>query len=592
MMMISRRPLLGGLKRLPTAFSARLQSTAPGTEAAAKKAKEKAEDIAKWEAQREQYNPKKDPLNTKFGKWFQFGLIFTIGATVGSGYISYKVGENPPSFLFPSSSTTKLEELVPAKYGSVDSKVLAELELLLGSDQISQKQQQLDEHSDTYWNSHHAEAEQRPICVVYPQTTEQVSGIMKICHSHRIPVVPFSGGTSLEGHFIPTRGGICIDLSAMNNILALHKEDLDIMVQPCVGWEELDDYLSEYGLMFGPDPGPGAMIGGMIGTSCSGTNAARYGTMKENVVSLTVVLADGTVLKTKKRPRKSSAGYNLNGLFIGSEGTLGIVTEATLKLYVRPKFEHVAVVSFPKIDDAANTVSRIVAEGITVNAMELLDDRMMHFINESGGVSQTYKEAPTLFFKLGGETQDSVRSLVKKVQAIVKENNCASFKFAEDAGEKAELWSARKVALWSTMDYGRKKISQDIQLWTTDVAVPISKLCELLVETKQDMEDSGLAASLVGHAGDGNFHAFLLFKPEQRPIAETLVERMVQRALKYDGTCTGEHGVGFGKRSFLEEELGSQVVDAMRKVKLALDPYRLLNPDKVFRIDPAEKSEH
>jgi len=492
--------------------------------------------------------------------------------------------------LYPESSTTSLSDLSSPKYGTKEDFLKAKAEILeiVGQENLAASQSELDSHSDTYFNSHHALDDQRPQLIVFPSSTEQVSQILKITHKYRIPIIPFSGGTSLEGHYISTTGtpSISIDCARnMCNIVELHKQDLDIVVQPGVGWEDLHDFLSEKGLLFGPDPGPGALIGGMISTSCSGTNAARYGTMKENVLGLTVVLADGTIVKTKARPRKSSAGYNLTGLIIGSEGTLGIVTEATLKLHVKPKEETVAVISFDTIKNASNTVADIVQHGIQVNAVELLDDKMMKVVNESGETTRKWIEKPTLFFKIGANNVNVLNELIREVDQISKTNQSSHFEFAKNSDEIEELWSARKMALWSTINQGRLE-HPDMQVWTTDVAVPISKLAQVLTETKNDMNDSGLTATLVGHVGDGNFHAFLLYKPEQRSIAEKLVANMVKRAIKAEGTCTGEHGVGYGKREFLLEELGEDPINMMRRIKLSLDPLRLLNPDKVFKIDP------
>lgn len=517
------------------------------------------------------------------------GLIFAGGYYYGSGSPKQESEE----ILTPSttSCTTSLESLSSPQYGSLEdrNKAIEEIQQLLGLDHVSFSQQVKSDHSDTYWNSHHAEPGQIPFAVVFPSSTEEVLEIMKICTKYRIPVVPFLGGTSLEGHFIPTRHGICIDMNRMNQILALHEKDLDVVVQPAVPWEDLGEYLDDKGLMFGCDPGPTAQIGGMVATSCSGTNAARYGTMKDNVLSLTVVLADGTIVKTRKRPRKSLAGYNLTNLFVGSEGTLGIVTEATLKLYVKPAYESVAVVSYPDISDAASTVQDIVAKGIQVNAVELLDDEMMKCINHLAQTTRQWSEKPTLFFKLGGASKKAVDELIKTVENVSYKNNRLSFEFASSEEEKLELWHARKIALWSTIDYG-KFLDKDIQIWTTDVAVPVSRLSKVLKETKDEMKASGLLATLVGHVGDGNFHAFLLYKPLERARAEELVNSMVHRALENDGTCTGEHGVGYGKRDFLELEVGPQTVDLMRRVKMALDPLRLLNTDKIFRVDPEDRS--
>lgn len=512
-------------------------------------------------------------------------LLLLSGATAYSlnGALSNEVK-------FPEGSTTKLSDLEAPKYGNMDDFVKAREEIvkIVGESNVATSRSEIEQHSDTYFNSHHPKENQKPQIVIFPSSTEEVSEILKIAYKYKIPIIPFSGGTSLEGHYIATTGTPTITLDFarnMTNIIKLNKEDLDLTVQPGVGWEDLDEYLGEKNLLFGPDPGPGALIGGMVNTSCSGTNAARYGTMKENVLGLTIVLADGTVVKTKKRPRKSAAGYNLTGLIIGSEGTLGIVTEITLKLHVKPNKETVAVVSFPEIDDASKVVSDLVQQGIQVNAMELLDDKMMKVVNDSGETSRKWIEKTSLFFKLGGDTQTSLDELVKKVEEISKKHNSISFEFAKNKEEIFELWSARKMALWSTINQGRA-IDPEMQIWTTDVAVPISKLASVLSDTKKDMEESGLLSTLVGHAGDGNFHAFVLYTPKQRNIAEELVERMVKRALDAEGTCTGEHGVGYGKREYLLEELGEEPIDLMRRIKLSLDPHRLLNPDKIFKIDP------
>jgi D-lactate dehydrogenase (cytochrome) len=356
--------------------------------------------------------------------------------------------------------------------------------------------------------------------VVYPSSTEEISKVMKACHTRKIPVTVIAGGTSLEGHFAPTRGGICIDVARMDKILALHPDDLDVVVQPAIGWEDLNEELKEKNLFFPPDPGPGAKIGGMVGTGCSGTNAYRYGTMREWVVSLTVVLADGTVIKTRQRPRKSSAGYDLTKLFIGSEGTLGIVTEAVLKVTVLPKTTSVAVATFPNVHAAAACVGRVVGSGIQVAGIEILDDVQMRCINQSGTTSRKWKEAATLFFKFAGTAQ-GVKEQIGIVREMAGKSHGQRFEFARNDEEAAELWSARKEALWSMMAMRR---DPGDRVWTTDVvclhcawlrraianvkeqAVPMSRLADIIQQTKDDMDASGLLAGIVGHVGDGNFH--------------------------------------------------------------------------------------
>lgn len=310
------------------------------------------------------------------------------------------------------------------------------------------------------------------------------------------------------------------------------------------------------------------MIGGMVGTGCSGTNAYRYGTMKDWVLSLTVVLADGTIIKTKQRPRKSSAGYDLTRVFIGSEGTLGLVTEATLKVTPKPQNTSVAVCAFPTVRKAADCVFRVVNAGVPIAAIEILDDVQMRCINDAGSTSRSWEEAPTLFFKFAG-TQSSVKEHIAIVKDLAKKAGSKTFDFARSKEEGDELWSARKEALWSVM--AQKKDSSD-HVWTTDVAVPISRLADIVEETKDDLSKSGLTGAIVGHVGDGNFHAIILYNDREHDIADRIVHRMVKRAIEMEGTATGEHGVGLVKRDYLDHEIGAPAVDLMRKVGLFLSP--------------------
>lgn len=510
-----------------------------------------------------------------------FVLFFVGGA---SWLLGTKFPRDPdPSSTLPLAAThppkhkTGKAELEAAWTDFVD---------IVGQDHVSTAEDDIKQHATSEWSSHQSDPEHKPFCVVRPASTEEVSAVMKVCHARRIPVTGYSGGTSLEGHFTPTRGGICIDFGRMDKIIALHDADLDVVVQPAVGWEALNDELADHNLFFPPDPGPGAMIGGMIGTGCSGTNAYRYGTMREWVLSLTVVLADGTVIKTRQRPRKSSAGYDLTKLFIGSEGTLGLVTEATLKVTVKPAYSSVAVASFRSIREAADCVARVVGDGIPVAAVEILDDDQMRFINAAGATSRQWKEAPTLFFKFSG-TENGVKEQVALVRTIAKGVGGQSFDFAKSKDEQLELWSARKEALWSTMAARRP----GDHVWTGDVAVPMSRLPDIIEETKGDLKRSGLTSSIVGHVGDGNFHIILLYNKKERPLAEDCVHRMVKRAVEMEGTVTGEHGVGLVKRDYLPHELGETTVDAMRKIKMAFDPLCLLNCDKVVRIEKPKAGE-
>ena len=504
----------------------------------------------------------------------------TFSALLATAFAAYSFGKRVPRPL-PSTSTTTLKDAQPPQHDTRTTTLQAawvDFALIVGKENVSSAKEDLETHAGSEWSSYSRKEHEVPFCVVYPGTTEEVSKIMKVCHQRKVPVTALSGGTSLEGHFAPTRGGVCIDLARMDKILDFHPEDLDIIVQPALGWEHLNDELHEHGLFFPPDPGPGAKIGGMVGTGCSGTNAYRYGTMRDWVVSLTVVLADGTVVKTRRRPRKSSAGYNLTQMFICSEGTLGIVTEATLKVTTLPKSTSVAVATFPSIHAAAECVAKVVKEGIQLAGMEILDDVQMKCINKAGTTSRSWTEAPSLFFKFAG-TKEGVKEQIAIVRKLA---NSKTFEFAKDDDEAAELWSARKEALWSVMALRRD--SSD-HVWTTDVAVPISQLADIIQETRDDVEKSGLVGGIVGHVGDGNFHTILLYNDAEKETAGQVVHRMVQRAIDMEGTITGEHGVGLKKRESLREELGEDTVDAMRKLKQAFDPLGILNADKIVQLE-------
>lgn len=474
------------------------------------------------------------------------------------------LGKKQPSAPNPNS-TAPLSSTVPPQHDVAPTTLQAawaEFRDVVGEENVSTSQSDRESHAGSEWSTYSHTDKDVPFAVIKPGSTEDVSKIMQICHKRRIPVAAYSGGTSLEGHFASTRGGVCIDFSRMDKILALHGEDLDVVVQPAVGWENLNEELGESGFFFPPDPGPGAMIGGMIGTGCSGTNAYRYGTMKDWVLSITAVLADGTIVKTKQRPRKSSAGYDLTRTFIGSEGTLGLVTEATLKIIPKPQNTSVAVCTFPSIRNAADCVFRVVGAGVPIAAVEILDDVQMRCINDAGQTSREWTEAPTLFFKFSG-TPTAVKEHIGIVQKLAKQASSKTFEFARNAEEGEELWSARKEALWSVM--AKKKEDSD-HVWTTDVAVPISRLPDIIDETKADISKSGLTGSIVGHVGDGNFHTILLYNDREHDVAEGLVHRMVKRAIEMEGTATGEHGVGLVKRDYLEHEVGVAAVDLMRKV--------------------------
>jgi D-lactate dehydrogenase (cytochrome) len=460
-------------------------------------------------------------------------------------------------------------------------KALGEIRRAISEDTISIDDEDLKLHGYSEWSSTNIET--LPVAVAYPKSTEEVSTIAKICYKYRVPMVPYSGGSSLEGNFSAPYGGISVDFAFMDQIVKFNKEDMDVVVQPSVSWMSLNEELSASGLFFPVDPGPSAKIGGMVGTNCSGTNAVRYGTMKDWVINLTVVLADGTIVKTKRRPRKTSAGYNLNSLFVGSEGTLGLVTEITLKLAVIPQEFSVAVVTFPTIRDAASAAAGVMRAGVPVAAMEIMDEVQMRVVNLSGATKpRSWKELPTLFFKFSG-TKAGVRENISLVKAIAKAHKGGDFEFAASPEEQKLLWSARKESLWSMLAL-RKDGSE---VWSTDVAVPFSRLADIIEVSKKEMDDLGLFASILGHVGDGNFHESIMYDrrvPGEREKVERCVKNMVVRALEMEGTCTGEHGVGMGKKEALFMEVGGDTLDVMKSIKLSLDPYWIMNPGKIMDV--------
>lgn len=416
-----------------------------------------------------------------------------------------------------------------------------------------------------------------PEAVVFAQSTDEVSRIVTACAERDIPVIPYGTGTSLEGHVAALRGGVSIDVSQMNEILQVNAEDLDCRVQPGVTRKQLNEHLRDTGLFFPIDPGADASIGGMAATRASGTNAVRYGTMRENVMSLEVVTADGRIIRTARRSKKSSAGYDLTRLFVGSEGTLGVITEVTVKLYGIPESISSAVCAFPDMESAVNTVIMICQSGIPVARMELLDALQMDACNQYSDLD--YTVAPTLFFEFHG-TPNGVDEQVAQVKGIADEFGASDFKWATKTEDRNKLWQARHDAYYACL--ALRPNSKGI---ATDVCVPISRLADCILETQKDIAESDIIAPLVGHVGDGNFHLVLVVDPDdadEMARAEAINDRMVQRALDMDGTCTGEHGVGYGKMEYLEAEHG-EGISVMRDIKHALDPKNIMNPGKIIQ---------
>ncbi|RLJ68520.1 FAD-binding oxidoreductase [Sulfurisoma sediminicola] len=416
-----------------------------------------------------------------------------------------------------------------------------------------------------------------PDAVVFAQSTDDVAATVTLCHRHRVPVIAFGTGTSLEGHLHAVRGGISLDLSGMNRVLAVRAGDLDASVEAGVTRKQLNASLRDTGLFFPIDPGADASLGGMAATRASGTNAVRYGTMRESVLGMTVVLADGRVIRTGSRAKKSSAGYDLTRLMIGSEGTLGIITELTVRLYPLPEAISSAVCAFPSIAAAVDSVIETIQIGVPVARIELLDALAIRAINRHSKTS--LREAPTLFFEFHGSPA-GVTEQARTVQEIAAGHGGMDFEWADKPEDRSRLWQARHDAYYACL--GLRPGARSL---TTDVCVPISRLADCIAETVADIEKSRLVAPLLGHVGDGNFHLLLLADPDSTgeiERAHAFSQRLVERAIGMEGTCTGEHGVGRGKRKYLELEHGVAALDVMRTIKRALDPDDILNPGKVL----------
>jgi len=416
-----------------------------------------------------------------------------------------------------------------------------------------------------------------PDGVVMAESTEEVALVVRLCAEHGVPVIPYGVGSSVEGHVLAPGGGISVDLSGMNRIIAIHAEDGDAVVEAGVTRKQLNDALKGTGLFFPIDPGADATLGGMAATRASGTNAVRYGTMKDNVLATTTVLADGRVMQTGGRARKSSAGYDLTRLLVGSEGTLGIMTELTVKLYPIPEAISAAVCTFPDIDSAVQTVIQTIQLGVPVARIELLDALSLQAINLFS--KTTLAEAPTLFFEFHGSPA-GVAEQAETVQAIAGDLGGANFDWATRPEDRSRLWQARHDAYFACL-----QLKPGCRCFPTDVCVPISRLAECIAATNADIAQVHIPIALFGHVGDGNFHLVVLVdrdNPQDMAEADWIGTRVVERAIAMEGTCTGEHGIGLGKRKYLVAEHGAVAVDVMRMLKTALDPQNLLNPGKVL----------
>ncbi|TAM10679.1 MAG: FAD-binding protein [Nevskiaceae bacterium] len=416
-----------------------------------------------------------------------------------------------------------------------------------------------------------------PDAVVFAETVDDVTWVARHCHAHGVALIAHGAGSSLEGHLLAVEGGVSLDLTGLNKVTAVHAEDLCATVEAGVTREQLNDELRHTGLFFPIDPGANATLGGMAATRASGTNAVRYGTMRENVLALKVVLADGRVIRTAGRARKSSAGYDLTHLFIGSEGTLGIIVEVTLRLYPRPQALSVAVCNFPDLEAAVDSVVEIIQTSIPVARVEFMDVQAVRATNRYSHLE--LRETPLLLFEFHGSPA-GVREQVEAVQRIVAEHGALDFQWAEQAQERERLWAARHKAYFAAL-----QLRPGCRATSTDVCVPISRLAECVRETARDLDGASFPYTMLGHVGDGNFHVVMMLDAaggKEWIEAEALNRRMVERAIAMDGTCTGEHGVGVHKQAFMRAEHGEAVLEVMQALKAALDPRNILNPGKVL----------
>ncbi len=450
--------------------------------------------------------------------------------------------------------------------------LLADLRALVG-DRCTTNPTQLEHHS--HGESWHPSGE--PDAVVFPLTTAEVSAVVAAAARHRSPVVPFGIGSALEGHVNAIHGGVSIDMSRMNRVVRVSVDDLDATVEAGVTHRQLNKALANTGVTFWVDPGADATLGGMAATRASGTTAVRYGTMREAVLGLTVVLADGRVIRTGGRARKSSSGYDLTRLFVGSEGTLGVITEVTVRLHGLPEAVLAAVCGFATMEGAVKTVMTTIQLGIPVARIELLDEVQIEAVNRYSHLA--YPAVPTLFFEFHGTSAENLAEHVRSVEDLASENGGAGFQWATTTEDRARLWHARHNAFYAAV-----ALRPGGKAWTTDVCVPISRLAECILATREDVQRSTLVAPLVGHAGDGNFHLIFVINPDNASELAQVKEingRLVRRALAMGGTCSGEHGVGMGKMEYLAEEHG-EAIEVMKAIKRALDPDNRMNPGKIF----------
>lgn len=512
-----------------------------------------------------------------------WNTILLVGG-LSTGYLLAKTTDK--GNISATTSITSLESISTPDYaqGSVLKQGYKQIELILKSDSYSSNK---DEFAN-YALTEEVKSDLNSF-IVYPESTQDVSEILKIAYAYRIPVFPLSGNTSVQGQKSINKNGIILDLHKLDHIVQINEQDQDVVVQPGVSWNDLNEALSSKGLFYSAVPGPGAKVGGFINTSSSSPNSTRYGTTKENVLNLTVVLADGTIIKTQNRPPKSSNGYNLTNLFVGSEGTLGVITEATLKVNPILQHERVTIASFKTLKDATNAISSLKKYGLNTEEVQLVDSNLIDVVNQSGMVKNQLPVNPTLFIKVADNDESVLKSQIKSVESIVKSNNSTKYSSSWNKDSTKDLWTPVKLIYPASFKYAKSKIPNAKLFLTLDVTVPVSNLAELIEETTKEFDQDGLYIGGYSRSDAGNFLPIVLYDPLKQDAIEKISKNLQERALKLDGSISGQYGIGLAKRNLLVKEIGQNGIDLERKLKLSLDPLGILNPGKIIQIDPNEK---
>lgn len=513
----------------------------------------------------------------------------------GSGYFLASLQDfaDPPEDVFPISSTTKLD-LIDAPVYANDAALklgFTKIEKIVGKDNFTYDKQDFANYDVAEQVKASGEGKEKSDLIVYPRSAQQISEILFVAHEFRIPVFPIAGNTSVQGQRTVGQNGLVLDLQNLDAITEFNEDDLQVTVQPGTNWADLNDFLESKGYFFAPTPGPGAAVGGIINTNASSVNASKYGTVKDNVVNLTVVLADGTIVKTKKSAPKSSAGYNLNEFFIGSEGTLGVVADATFKVHPILKNQRVNVSSFSSLKDATNTISELFKQGLKPEQVQLLDTNLITALNDTMLKNDKIDPNPTLFIKLTDNDDNVLHYQLKQVEQISKSNNSVSSKSSKNAETSKALWKPVNLSYPASFKFAGPKVKKGALYHSFDVAVPVSSLAELIEETNKQIEiinkngaENNVYLGGLARAGSGNYLPIIIYDPSKKEEVVQLDKAIQKKALELNGTISGQYGIGLVKKDLLPEEVGADGVDLQRKLKLAVDPLRILNPGKIFDV--------